>query len=72
MPEPDQGILGVHRQVQKIVSERVVSLSFRRQRRLDMATNKEKDKERPKGHIAMKTPRSYRSRSGRLRGSSSW
>src|ERR1700683_1322805 len=46
---------GVHRQVQKTF-ERVVSAYFRKQRRSDMATNKEREKEHPKGHIAMKTP----------------
>src|SRR5262249_22885217 len=37
-------------------SERVVSVCFRKQRRNDMATSKERDKEHPKGRIAMKTP----------------
>src|SRR6058998_931265 len=42
----------VHRQVQKIFQ----SESSRKQRRNKMATSKERDKEHPKGHLAMKTP----------------
>src|SRR3981189_4002302 len=37
-------------------SERIVSVCFRKQRRNKMATSKERDKEHPKGHLAMKTP----------------
>jgi len=37
-----------------------------------MATSKQRDKEHGKGHLAMNPPRSCHSRSGRLRGSSSW
>src|SRR5215813_2946428 len=47
---------GVHRQVQNIFqSEWSRSVSEKR-RRNKMATNKERDKEHPKGHLAMKTP----------------
>jgi predicted dithiol-disulfide oxidoreductase (DUF899 family) len=37
-------------------SERIVSVYFRKQRRNKMATSKERDKEHPKGHLAMNTP----------------
>src|SRR5262250_1416279 len=36
--------------------EQVLSFCFRKQRRNDMATSKEKDREQQKQHIAMKTP----------------
>src|SRR5215472_5371517 len=44
------------RKFRKKFAERVVSVCFRKQRRNDMATSKERDKEQPKGRIAMKTP----------------
>jgi Bacterial protein of unknown function (DUF899) len=38
------------------LSERIVSVCFRKQRRNKMATGKERDKEHGKGHLAMNTP----------------
>jgi predicted dithiol-disulfide oxidoreductase (DUF899 family) len=50
------GILAVHRQVQENVFERIVSICFSKERRIEMATREERGKEHGKGHIAMKTP----------------
>src|SRR5262245_43898733 len=52
----DKNFCGVHRQVQKLFSERIVSVCFRKQRRDKMATSKERDKEHGKGHLAKKSP----------------
>src|SRR4030095_5435545 len=40
----------------KKISERIVSVYFRKQRRNDMATSNERDKEHGKGHLPMNIP----------------